>query len=123
MDAAAKPLVAHSRVLVYTPPPPVTEQPSPAAEANGSLIPGSDVAGDPAANLIQGWSQGEAVKKSLIRIAAIDNGLAFPFKHPDEWRACESLVPLIPEQLLTPSLTRRSVLLGLASLRQSALLT
>ena len=23
-----------------------------------------------------------------IRIAAIDNGLAFPFKHPDEWRAC-----------------------------------
>ncbi len=21
-----------------------------------------------------------------IRIAAIDNGLAFPFKHPDEWR-------------------------------------
>uniref|UniRef100_F6WD84 Phosphatidylinositol 4-kinase type 2 n=1 Tax=Ornithorhynchus anatinus TaxID=9258 RepID=F6WD84_ORNAN len=26
-------------------------------------------------------------KKSLIKIAAIDNGLAFPFKHPDEWRA------------------------------------
>ncbi|XP_062334039.1 phosphatidylinositol 4-kinase type 2-beta [Osmerus eperlanus] len=24
---------------------------------------------------------------SAIRIAAIDNGLAFPFKHPDEWRA------------------------------------
>lgn len=23
-----------------------------------------------------------------ISIAAIDNGLAFPFKHPDEWRAC-----------------------------------
>lgn len=23
---------------------------------------------------------------SLIQIAAIDNGLAFPFKHPDEWR-------------------------------------
>ena len=23
-----------------------------------------------------------------IYIAAIDNGLAFPFKHPDEWRAC-----------------------------------
>jgi phosphatidylinositol 4-kinase type 2 len=23
-----------------------------------------------------------------IAIAAIDNGLAFPFKHPDEWRAC-----------------------------------
>jgi len=25
-----------------------------------------------------------------ISIAAIDNGLAFPFKHPDEWRACIS---------------------------------
>ena len=25
-----------------------------------------------------------------ISIAAIDNGLAFPFKHPDEWRACNS---------------------------------
>lgn len=24
-----------------------------------------------------------------ITIAAIDNGLAFPFKHPDEWRACK----------------------------------
>ncbi|XP_076992642.1 phosphatidylinositol 4-kinase type 2-beta isoform X3 [Tamandua tetradactyla] len=27
-----------------------------------------------------------ADKESLIQIAAIDNGLAFPFKHPDEWR-------------------------------------
>ncbi|XP_069487966.1 phosphatidylinositol 4-kinase type 2-beta isoform X2 [Ambystoma mexicanum] len=26
-------------------------------------------------------------KDSIIKIAAIDNGLAFPFKHPDEWRA------------------------------------
>ncbi|XP_060044247.1 phosphatidylinositol 4-kinase type 2-beta isoform X2 [Erinaceus europaeus] len=26
-------------------------------------------------------------KECLIKIAAIDNGLAFPFKHPDEWRA------------------------------------
>lgn len=23
-----------------------------------------------------------------ISIAAIDNGLAFPFKHPDSWRTC-----------------------------------
>lgn len=29
----------------------------------------------------------ENSKKPIIRIAAIDNGLAFPFKHPDEWRA------------------------------------
>lgn len=26
---------------------------------------------------------------AMIKIAAIDNGLAFPFKHPDEWRACK----------------------------------
>uniref|UniRef100_UPI00398EFE36 phosphatidylinositol 4-kinase type 2-beta isoform X2 n=1 Tax=Pristiophorus japonicus TaxID=55135 RepID=UPI00398EFE36 len=26
-------------------------------------------------------------KDPVIKIAAIDNGLAFPFKHPDEWRA------------------------------------
>ncbi|KAK2727811.1 phosphatidylinositol 4-kinase type 2-alpha-like isoform X2 [Artemia franciscana] len=26
------------------------------------------------------------VKPAVIRIAAIDNGLAFPFKHPDSWR-------------------------------------
>lgn len=25
--------------------------------------------------------------KSVVKLAAIDNGLAFPFKHPDEWRA------------------------------------
>lgn len=23
-----------------------------------------------------------------VKIAAIDNGLAFPLKHPDEWRTC-----------------------------------
>ncbi|XP_027498804.1 phosphatidylinositol 4-kinase type 2-beta isoform X2 [Corapipo altera] len=27
------------------------------------------------------------ITKESIKIAAIDNGLAFPFKHPDEWRA------------------------------------
>uniref|UniRef100_A0A8K9WYZ1 Phosphatidylinositol 4-kinase type 2 n=1 Tax=Oncorhynchus mykiss TaxID=8022 RepID=A0A8K9WYZ1_ONCMY len=32
--------------------------------------------------------EGEGEKVSCaIQIAAIDNGLAFPFKHPDEWRA------------------------------------
>lgn len=29
----------------------------------------------------------EERKEPIIKIAAIDNGLAFPFKHPDEWRA------------------------------------
>uniref|UniRef100_A0A3B5M3P0 Phosphatidylinositol 4-kinase type 2 n=1 Tax=Xiphophorus couchianus TaxID=32473 RepID=A0A3B5M3P0_9TELE len=31
------------------------------------------------------WSDNST--DSCIKIAAIDNGLAFPFKHPDEWRA------------------------------------
>lgn len=30
------------------------------------------------------------VKEPIIKLAAIDNGLAFPLKHPDSWRACES---------------------------------
>lgn len=34
-------------------------------------------------------------KDSAIKIAAIDNGLAFPFKHPDEWRACKENFILI----------------------------
>lgn len=28
---------------------------------------------------------------TTLKIAAIDNGLAFPFKHPDEWRACMAI--------------------------------
>jgi len=31
------------------------------------------------------WNNHEI--QNLIKIAAIDNGLAFPFKHPDQWRA------------------------------------
>lgn len=27
------------------------------------------------------------VKPPEVKVAAIDNGLAFPFKHPDSWRA------------------------------------
>lgn len=32
------------------------------------------------------WDYVDAPK---IFVAAIDNGLAFPFKHPDSWRACK----------------------------------
>ena len=58
-------------LIKYTPPEPITEE------------------GDTDKNVIQAWSS--PTKKPLIKIAAIDNGLAFPFKHPDEWRACEYL--------------------------------
>ncbi|XP_063075701.1 phosphatidylinositol 4-kinase type 2-beta [Engraulis encrasicolus] len=40
--------------------------------------------GDEASEKDSEWT---SVKDSAIKIAAIDNGLAFPFKHPDEWRA------------------------------------
>ncbi|XP_048852635.1 phosphatidylinositol 4-kinase type 2-beta [Brienomyrus brachyistius] len=40
--------------------------------------------GDEASEKDSEWT---AVNDSAIKIAAIDNGLAFPFKHPDEWRA------------------------------------
>lgn len=39
------------------------------------------------AGMIQAWSP---KKQPIVKLAAIDNGLAFPFKHPDEWRACMS---------------------------------
>ncbi|XP_045075863.1 phosphatidylinositol 4-kinase type 2-beta-like, partial [Coregonus clupeaformis] len=37
--------------------------------------------------LIKYEKPGEGGGEKAIQIAAIDNGLAFPFKHPDEWRA------------------------------------
>ena len=33
----------------------------------------------------ESWS---IVGKPNIYLAAIDNGLSFPFKHPDSWRLC-----------------------------------
>lgn len=33
----------------------------------------------------------ETVDMPPIRIAAIDNGLAFPFKHPESWRSCNQI--------------------------------
>ncbi|XP_055955512.1 phosphatidylinositol 4-kinase type 2-beta [Patella vulgata] len=35
----------------------------------------------------QGDEEWSMVENPEISIAAIDNGLAFPYKHPDEWRA------------------------------------
>jgi len=32
------------------------------------------------------------VKDPIIKLAAIDNGLAFPLKHPDSWRACKPII-------------------------------
>lgn len=43
---------------------------------------------EPKVDIEEGQTEGfDIVKHPKITIAAIDNGLAFPFKHPDEWRA------------------------------------
>lgn len=50
-------------------------------ESQGDFIEGSEKASD--GPVSKEWTD----KEPIIKIAAIDNGLAFPFKHPDEWRA------------------------------------
>ena len=50
-------------------------------------------------------------EQGSIKIAAIDNGLAFPFKHPDEWRTCETT----PTGHTHHCLICRSILLGVAA--------
>ena len=42
-----------------------------------------------------GQSEWSILSGPQVEIAAIDNGLAFPFKHPDEWRACELTAMMI----------------------------
>lgn len=36
------------------------------------------------------------VGRPRVKVAAIDHGLAFPYKHPDEWRACEPTFFKVP---------------------------
>lgn len=50
------------------------------------------------------------VKEPIIKLAAIDNGLAFPLKHPDSWRACESL-RLCQGTLVSHTTVRSGILL------------
>lgn len=63
----------------------------------------------------------------MIQIAAIDNGLAFPFKHPDEWRACKCLYSLSHTHTLPYVLELcvcvRPLPLGVASSGQSGVLS
>ncbi|XP_075046945.1 phosphatidylinositol 4-kinase type 2-beta [Mixophyes fleayi] len=50
-------------------------------------------------------------KEAIIKIAAIDNGLAFPFKHPDEWRAYPFLWAWLPQAKVTFSQETRDLIL------------
>ena len=55
---------------------------------NNQITMETDIAEDEKVQLEENciYWDGERINKD-IKIAAIDNGLAFPFKHPDEWRA------------------------------------
>ncbi|KAG9467982.1 hypothetical protein GDO78_013918 [Eleutherodactylus coqui] len=50
-------------------------------------------------------------KEPIIKIAAIDNGLAFPFKHPDEWRAYPFLWAWLPQAKVPFSEETRELIL------------
>lgn len=54
-------------------------------------------------------------KEPLIKIAAIDNGLAFPFKHPDEWRAYPFYWGWLPQANVPFSEETRNLILPLIS--------
>ncbi|XP_075946786.1 phosphatidylinositol 4-kinase type 2-beta [Anarhichas minor] len=49
---------------------------------------------------------------SCMKIAAIDNGLAFPFKHPDEWRAYPFHWAWLPQAKVTFSQETRDLVLS-----------
>lgn len=66
-------------------------------------------------DLVQDTTDWNVVQLPEISIAAIDNGLAFPFKHPDSWRAYpfhwawlpQAKIPFSEEtkQLILPALS------------------
>lgn len=56
------------------------------------------------------WS--ESSQDSCIKIAAIDNGLAFPFKHPDEWRAYPFHWAWLPQAKVSFSQETRDLVLS-----------
>lgn len=50
-------------------------------------------------------------KELLIKVAAIDNGLAFPFKHPDHWRTYPFLWAWLPQAKVPFSEETRNLIL------------
>ncbi|KAG8569447.1 hypothetical protein GDO81_014416 [Engystomops pustulosus] len=74
-------------------------------ESQEDYIEGSEKASD---DLIsKDWTD----KEPIIQIAAIDNGLAFPFKHPDEWRAYPFLWAWLPQAKVPFSQETRDLIL------------
>ncbi|XP_063231558.1 phosphatidylinositol 4-kinase type 2-alpha isoform X2 [Bacillus rossius redtenbacheri] len=77
--------------------------------------PNVDVIGSSVNGELEDATEWNMVQMPQIDIAAIDNGLAFPFKHPDSWRAypyhwawlSQAKVPFSPEirELVLPQLS------------------
>lgn len=63
-------------------------------------------------NDIRDWN---LVKLPEIKLAAIDNGLAFPFKHPDSWRAYPYHWAWLPQAKVPFSAKIRDTILPLLS--------
>ncbi|KAM4016887.1 phosphatidylinositol 4-kinase type 2-beta isoform 2-T2 [Anomaloglossus baeobatrachus] len=74
-------------------------------ESQEDLIEGSEKASDDSSP--KEWTE----KEPIIKIAAIDNGLAFPFKHPDEWRAYPFLWAWLPQAKVPFSQETRDLIL------------
>lgn len=83
-------------------------QPTAAASAAAGAIGPDGRSDSPAAEFMSSVAVAEAegeeaahdffvVQHFNIWIAAIDNGLAFPYKHPDSWRACMQINTLESE--------------------------
>jgi phosphatidylinositol 4-kinase type 2 len=60
-------------------------------------------------------NEDSSLLRENIKIAAIDNGLAFPFKHPDAWRAFPFYWAWLPQAKIPFSTATRDHLLPLLS--------
>ncbi|XP_018421645.1 PREDICTED: phosphatidylinositol 4-kinase type 2-beta isoform X1 [Nanorana parkeri] len=74
-------------------------------ESQGEYTEGSEKAADFLVS--KEWTE----KEPVIKVAAIDNGLAFPFKHPDEWRAYPFLWVWLPQAKVPFSQETRDLIL------------
>ncbi|XP_073441369.1 phosphatidylinositol 4-kinase type 2-beta isoform X1 [Dendrobates tinctorius] len=74
-------------------------------ESQEDFIEGSEKSSD--GPVPKDWTE----KEPIIQIAAIDNGLAFPFKHPDEWRAYPFLWAWLPQAKVPFSQETRDLIL------------
>ncbi|RKP34321.1 phosphatidylinositol 3-/4-kinase, partial [Dimargaris cristalligena] len=84
---------------------------SPSSTSPGPLGTGASLAASPATNPFQDPGLDVPPPHAThphLHIAAIDNGLAFPFKHPDEWRSYPYAWLSLPSSLVGASFSTAS---------------